>query len=333
MEYVTMKSLSHFCMILLVGFFLTGCSLSYDLNPQISSTAEYEQGSQKQKTIFVKDNRSDKQFIKGVTGLSGVTLEIANVKDPVNWLSQSLQQEFQGHGISTVTFTNDPAMEQSADATLVVDRYMIINSRKSGFHPYIAFHSFSGKIQSSDLDKTVISYFTYGKTPIWSMDEVQEPCFDMPAAILIKGIAAKVNHFALHYQMSDRQLDELNTKINEELQAESPATYLSVLELGQSNNPKAISYLKALADNSDTLIRACALSSFGMLGQEDTFGFLVEKYNKYKDIDRFMALKSIGDLGTAEALDLLKEARYDFQYSDELGFKYLVDLYLEADTK
>lgn len=308
---------------------LAGCSLKYNLNPPLKSTAEYEQTAKKQHIVYVYDNREDKKFVKGVGGLASIDLSIGNVDDPVGWLSQSLEKEFLSHNISA-KFTRDDSQKSSSDAILTVNKYQIINSRASGFHPYVAYHCFSGTIKSSGSDESIISYFVYGKTPVWSMDEVQAPCFDMPAAILIKGIAAKVNRFALHYRMNDGQLSKLNLTAKEKISSAAADAYLSVLEIGQSNNSKAVDYLKQLTENSDTLIRACSLSGFGMIGQKDALGFLKDKYNQYSDIDRFMALKSIGDIGTPEAIQFLKEARNDPQYNSEYGFKFVVDLYLDS---
>ncbi len=324
-----MKQLIHLPIIILLGFVLTGCSLKYNLHPPINSTAEYGKGLEKQKVVYVSDNRQDKKFIKGITGLSKIDLVIGNVDDPIAWLAQQLEKEFSSHNIS-VTFTNNEALKSSADATLTVNKYQIINSRSSGFHPYVAFHLFSGSIKASDSAGSVVSYFVYGKVPVWSMGEVQEPCFDMPAAILIKGIAAKVNRIALHYRMSDAQLNKLNKTTQDKVDSLAQNAYLSVLELGQSNNPKAITYLKSFTENEDTLIRACALSAFGMIGQEDTLEFLKEKYAKHIDIDRFMALKSIGDIGTPDAIQFLENARKNPQYTDDDSFKFVVDLYLDS---
>jgi len=328
-ESKSLKQLISIPIIMLLGFVLTGCSLKYDLNPPINSTAAYEEITKEQKIVYVNDNREDKKFIKGIKGLAGVDLKIGNVEDPVAWLAESLEKEFLSHNIS-VSFTTDTSQKSSADATLIVNKYQIINSRASSFHPYVAYHSFSGIIKDSKSNESIVSYFVYGKTPVWSMDEVQTPCFDMPAAILIKGIAAKVNRHSLNYRMSDSQLAKLNETTKEKISSAAPDAYLSVLEIGQSNNPKAIGYLKPLTENEDTLIRACALSGFGMIGQKDTLAFLKEKYAQYSDIDRFMALKSIGDLGTPEAIQFLKDARDDPQYIDEYGFKFAVDLYLES---
>ena len=162
------------------------------------------------------------------------------------------------------------------------------------------------------------------------MDEVQGPCFDMPMAILIKGIAAKVNHHALHYRMNDNELTNLNETTKKKISSAASDAYLSVLEIGQSNNPKAIDYLKPLTENNDTLIRACALSGFGMIGHKDTFTFLKGKYAQHTDIDRFMALKSIGDLGTPEAIQFLKDARKDPQYIDEMASNLLLTCILKS---
>ena len=312
----------------ILGLILTGCSLKYDLHPPISSSAEYEK-STKLHVVYVEDNRQDKKFITGITGLKSIDLQIGNVDDPVSWLAQSLEKDFLSHNI-TVTFTTDKALKMSADATVTVNTYQIINSRTSGFHPYVAYHSFAGIITNAASKKSVVSFFVYGKTPVWSMDEVQAPCFDMPSAILIKGIAAKINRFALHYRMNDSQLSELNNKAQEKVNSAAPDAYLSVIEIGQSNNSNAIGYLKAFAENSDTLIRACALSAFGMIGQENTLEFLKEKFAQHSDIDRFMALKSIGDLGTPAAIEFLKDARKDQQYTDDYGFKTVIDLYLDS---
>ena len=166
-----MKQLIRLTIIMLLGFVLTGCSLKYDLHPPITSSAEYEK-SVKQNVVYVYDNRQDKKFMKGMTALEGVDLKIGNVDDPVSWLAQSLEKEYLSHNIS-VTFTTDEALKTSADATLTVNKYQIMNSRASGFHPYIAFHSFSGTITNSNSKESVVSYFVYGKTPVWSMDELQ----------------------------------------------------------------------------------------------------------------------------------------------------------------
>lgn len=321
--------LFHLTIMVILGFICTGCSLTYNLNPPISSVAQYDQEKSGQRTIYIIDDRTDKQFSKGIGPLAGIEINIGNVEDPIVWFAQSLQNEFVARGISVQVSTEEPK-SNSSDIILIINKYQILSSRSSGFHPYVAYHSFSGKLQATDVDNKVLAYFLYGKTPVWSMDEVQQPCFDMPESILVKEVAAKINRLALHYAMSDKRVEELNAIVHEQIQTASPEAYLAVLDLGESNNPKAMDYLIKLADNEDLLIRASAISAIGMLGSEKEFDFLKNKYSQYHDIDRFMAIKSIGDIGTPEALAFLKEAQQDPQYNEEYGFKLGTDLYIEA---
>jgi len=318
--------------IALLGFICTGCSLTYNLNPPLSPTSsqsQYDPVEQQQQTIHIVDNRTDKQFSKGMGPLEGITINIGNVTDPIAWFADSLEKEFAARGIP-VRVTTEQADPGSSDPNLVIDTYKIISYRRSGFHPYVAYHSFTGILQAPGGDKTVIAYFLYGKVPVWSMDEVQQPCFDLPESVLIKEVAAKVNRFALHYRMSDKSVEELGGRTEQQITAASPDAYLAVLDLGESNNPNAMDFLKKFADNDDLLIRASAISAIGMLGSEGQFDFLKEKYEKCQDIDRFMAIKSIGDMGTPEALEFLHKAQEDPMYADDYGFKFATELYLEA---
>jgi hypothetical protein len=320
---------SNVIIIVLLGLICTGCSLSYNLNPPISSTALYDQDKEERKIIHIIDNRVDKQFSQGIGPLKDIDIKIGNVEDPIVWFAESLQNEFTARGIS-IEITTEKPTPNSPHLVLTINKYQIISSRKSGFHPYIAYHSFAGTLQAPAVDNKIMAYFLYGKTPVWSMDEVQEPCFNMPASVLVKEIAAKINRLALNHRMSDRQVEELNILVEKQIKASSPDTYLTVLDLGESNNPKAMAYLVKLADNDDLIIRASALSAIGMLGPESKLAFLKDKYAQYRDIDRFMAIKSIGDIGTPEALEFLKNAQYDPQYNEEYGFKFGTDLYIEA---
>lgn len=317
--------------VALLGFICTGCSLTYNLNPALSpnSQSQYDTSDQQQQTIHIVDNRTDKKFSKGLGPLEGITINIGNVADPIAWFADSLQKEFTARGIP-VQVTTEPSAPGSSDPELVIDRYQVVSYRRSGFHPYVAYHSFAGILQAPKGDNKLVSYFLYGKVPVWSMDEVQQPCFDLPESVLIKEVAAKVNRFALHYSMSDGRVEELAGTIQDQISSGSADTYLTVLDLGESNNPKAMDHLKKLADNDDLLIRTSAISAIGMLGSEGQFDFLKEKYEKCQDIDRFMAIKSIGDIGTPEAIEFLREAQGDPMYTDDYGFKFATELYLEA---
>ncbi len=71
----------------------------------------------------------------------------------------------------------------------------------------------------------------------------------------------------------------------------------------------------------------------GMIGDKNALPFLKKKFSQYTDIEQVMALKSIGDIGTPEAIEFVKNAQQHTQYSNELGFKFATDLYLQALSK
>lgn len=65
----------------------------------------------------------------------------------------------------------------------------------------------------------------------------------------------------------------------------------------------------------------------GTLGTEDTFEFVKQRYNSGGFNDRYMAIKAIGDVGTPEAVEFIKNLRDIEAYQNEGGFKSCVDLY------
>jgi hypothetical protein len=276
----------------------------------------------------IVDQRSETKFMQGISGLTRVELKLDNVDDPIMWFSQALQHEFTVRGIPLEIAAKDS--QSTPNLVLTVKKYQIISYRASGFTPYVAYHSFLGELKSGNQTDQILSYFLYGKVPMWSMSEIQEPCFDMPMSILVKEIASKINRFALHYSINQGNLKRINEQFEQKLKSGLPDAYISVFELGGSNNSAAMESLIRISDSEDVLIRASALSAIGILGAQNEFELLKKKYAQYSDIDRYMALKSIGDIGTPEAIAFLNNAKQDRQYTDENGFKFCVDLYLEA---
>jgi hypothetical protein len=316
--------------LFLFSMIYSGCALTYKLNPPPSSGITYDAGENKHAVMQIVDQRSDTKFMMGLSGLSRVDLKLDNVDDPILWLSQALQHEFTVRGIPVVIAAKDSP--SASNLVLTVKKYQIVSYRASGFTPYVAYHSFMGELRSGAQTDKIFSYFLYGKVPVWSMAEIQEPCFDMPMSVLVKEIASKINRSALHHSVSDENLKLTTERLEQKMKSGLPDAYLSVIELGGSNNPAAMESLIRISDAEDVLIRASALSAMGTLGAQNEFELLKKKYAQYADIDRFMALKSIGDIGTPEAIDFLKNAKQDRQYTDENGFKFCVDLYLEAYT-
>jgi HEAT repeat protein len=77
----------------------------------------------------------------------------------------------------------------------------------------------------------------------------------------------------------------------------------------------------------DELFKSCALTAIGNLGAENQFEFLKERFKSGGYNDRYMAVKAIGDIGTPEALQFVRDQKNTDVYQGEGGLKSCVDLY------
>ncbi len=101
---------------------------------------------------------------------------------------------------------------------------------------------------------------------------------------------------------------------------------MKVLELGYTNNPKAIEPLLNLASHEDTMVCACAVSGLGMLQASEQLPFLIEFYREHENTQKFMALKAIGDMDTEASHAFMDSVRNSEDYEEEM-IKEVVDLY------
>lgn len=313
--------------VIVLAVLFAGCSLKYTIPEPKVSGIQYDIAEKKHFVMKVVDQRTDKNFHQKISNLKNVNIELENVEDPIMWLSQNMEKEFLARGIPLEITAKD--LQNPPDLLLTIKKYQIVSRRVSGFSPWESYHSFMGELKAGNQTCAIRAYFFNGKVPVWSMSEIQEPCFNIPMSIIVKEIASKVNSCALHYTLSGEKLKAINNQIEEKMKSGAEDVCFSLLELGGSNNPDAMKPLLKMADTQDRFNRACALSAIGILGAQNEFDFLKKKYEQYSEADRFMALKSIGDIGTPEATDFVKKAKQNSQYSSENGFKYCVDLYLE----
>ncbi|HET6440325.1 MAG TPA: HEAT repeat domain-containing protein, partial [Anaeromyxobacter sp.] len=165
-----------------------------------------------------------------------------------------------------------------------------------------------------------------GKFPVWSMKEINGPCFDVPHSIVVKEIASKVNRAILGFQSTDAAVVALEERA-EPKTSQDNGPYMELIELAGTNNPRAMPILKKYAKHKDEFVRAAALDAMGILGAKDELAFLKERYARLESLDRFMALKAIGDVGDDESLRFVADQASDRMYSSEEGMKFLVDLY------
>lgn len=65
-----------------------------------------------------------------------------------------------------------------------------------------------------------------------------------------------------------------------------------------------------------------------MVDPVTNYDFLVNIYQKSDGMDKFMALKSIGDCDTEQAMSFLKAAKNDSNHGSEIGFEKCIDLFI-----
>lgn len=316
-----------FGLMAVCAFFIAGCGLKYTVKDPAVSGVKYEKSGVKPTVLRIVDQRSGRGFHEKLGGLSNVSIELENVDDPIAWLSQALAAEFTARALPVrIAGKNDKG---PADVELIVKKFQIVSRRVSAYSPWESYHSFRGEVKSGSRTTAIRAYFFNGKVPVWSMKEVEEPCINMPLSLLVKEIASKINRLVLYGIAGNAAVRDMTARAGELAKKKDDAACFPLFELGGSNNAAAVKTLVTFAENEDRFVRACALSAIGTLGVKDQFEFLKKKYTAHDEIDKYLALKSIGDLDTQQSVDFVKKAKSDPLYNKEFAFKYVVDLYLE----
>jgi hypothetical protein len=314
-----------------VLIFFTGCSLHYTIKDPAISSINYEKQDVIPSTLTIVDKRIDMDaaFILGQFGAFGkmskdVPINLDNIQDPIGYFSQHLERELNSRGIPVKISVGKTA---AGGLTLLVNRYQIVNRRATGFSPWESFHIFSGTIIKDGKERNIKAYFYNGKVPVWSMNEIEEPCFTTPISIIIKDVASKINQETFGLRVSDEGVTRLTDEIDSEINKKNYSNFWKVLELGYTNNPKAVESLKRYAQTDDEFFKSCAMSSIGTLGAAEQLEFLEGRYREGRYNDKYMAVKAIGDIGTPAAIKFLQDIKKEKDYEKEGGLRYCVDLY------
>jgi hypothetical protein len=311
---------------------VSGCGLKFTIKDTPASSFTYAKTDTAPATLTIVDQRKgeDAEFVGGRIGVGGmravsslVTLE--NMEDPIRYLSVNLEKELVQRG---VPIKCSVGKAEGPGLTLYVDQYQIVSFRLTGFSPWECSHVFSGRLVSNGKSNTIKAYFYNGRMPVWSMNEIAEPCFNIPVSIMVKDIASKINKIAFALSAPDSRVQELKAGIDADLaKKDSGETFWRVIDLGSSNNLSAMEPLKKYAQEKDDFLKSCALDAIGMLGPGQEMDFLRRDALSGSYNDRYMAIKAIGDIGTPEALLFIKEMKQNSSYQGEGGFRTVVDLY------
>ncbi|MBD3239070.1 MAG: hypothetical protein GF331_00685 [Chitinivibrionales bacterium] len=320
------------CCVLM--FVLVGCGgIEFPFLKPTPSDVRVE-GAAEKLIIGIVDQRTGNDSSYHAGRFSEIELEIEDSDEEWNevaMLAEALGKELSSRGVPATCVVG----KQDANVTLNVKRFQAINLRFTAFDPWRAFHVFLGELVTPDGTRRIPAYFYNGELPGWSMAECGMPCYSMPFSILVKDIAAKVNAATLGLKASDGEVERIVAAVeaheyDDGAEDEEKATW-KILALGATNNPKAVDKLKALADHEDQFLRACALAGLGMLASHDDgtfFAFLKQRYDKYTDIDKLMALKSIGDLPSEQADAFMQTVAADEEAMGDFGvMNYFDNIY------
>ena len=295
---------------------MTGCTQKFFIQTPTPSGMMYTDRLEKATNITVADERVgvDKNF-----SIGRVPVILTNIQDEMAFFKENLAKELKSRGLSA-TISDSKA----ADVYLNVYKYQMRNHQSTGFSPFQTATTLGADFVRGGDVKKVAFYFRIGKVPILSMKEIVYPCYELPLSIMIKEVASKINRLHFGLVMPTEKVQSLVNEINI---SKDNYMFLKVLELGYTNNPAAIEPLLKLTKHKDGYVRVSAICSLGVLGAVDQFEFLKGWYTSKDEDEKLMALKSIGDLNSPEAIDFLRTIKN----SDEYGhhrIKEVIDLFI-----
>lgn len=288
--------------------FLSGCAtnMQVPVKDPVPSTSPYAKtGTPSPVTLSFKDDRREEDKAKTVSGLIPMQLVYMDKPfDPVPWVAQHTVKELAARGLPVVLG------DGQAGTKVVVKRLRIENHRASGFSPFVTFTSVQADVVTDRGAQTITSYVKRGKVPVMSFDEVIDPTYNDPLAIVTKELAAKLNQRLFGQSISNEEVGALVAKVEQE-GGKAADAYLTVYQLGFGNNLRAVPELVKLTSHANEYIRLAAISSIGILQAADQMAFLTKLYENSTLIwqDRAMALKAIGDLGTDESRAYLQKQK------------------------
>ena len=296
--------------------FMSGCAQNYYVKTPTPSTSLYTDKADAETGLKIEDQRvgDDKNFSVG-----RLKVNLKNIEDEMAFLRENLIQELNSRGIAVVASESDDTPLQ-----FTVRKYRIRNHRSTGFSPFQTATIVSGDYVSNVETKKLAFYFRIGKVPMWSMKEVVDPCYSIPLSIMVKELASKINRFSFGLQMPREKVEALVKEIEG---SEDNFLFLKVLELGYTNHPAAIGPLVRLTDHDDDYVKVAAICSLGVLGAVDQFEFLKKCYYTRDKDEKLMALKSIGDLNTPEALEFIRSVKSSEDYDHE-RIREVLDLFM-----
>ncbi len=299
---------------------LTGCTKRFNIQPVFLAQNVYSSAEKaEEKSLILIDARTE---VNKPLNVGTLSVELSGMGDEIDYLGENITRVLNGEEVNIAYIKGN-----KADIKLKVLSYRIRNLRTSGFSPYHTFTTFSADLVNNDSSQRITAFFKNSKTPFWAFREVERPCYQIPIEVIVKEIAAKINHHVFKRTASDETVKKIVASISSESRDAASEQYLKVLELGYTNNPLAIEPLVRLTSDKETIMREAAISALGILRANGQFSLLKHIYETKGNIDKTMALKSIGDLDTEESREFIRKVKMSEVYSDYETIREVADLY------
>lgn len=275
---------------------LTACAPSaYTVKEPTPSSQRYQNANTTATTIGQTDGRAGDEKIFS-NGTLPATLKIGKQAiDPPAFLATQVSAELASRGLPVQVVNGSNGIPQASLHT-----FRIQNHRASGFSPFVTLTFISAELDTGTEKKRIGVFVKRGKVPVWSFDEVVEPTFSQPLSLAVKEYSSKIANALYNYRSADSEVDALVAKLSGTLDDNS---FLDVYALGFTNNPKAINTVAELTKSPNEYVRLAAISALGNLRASTQFDLLKSIYSSQTNqwSDRAMAIKSIGDLDTAQS--------------------------------
>ncbi len=310
--------------ILALAVVVQACSLNVPIDkPSVSELAYIQQGDVDSVTLKLEDKLGKNHELSTSSPLTINLNHEGSAIDPAPFVFSSLKKELEARQLN-VTYSDQ------SNNVIDLEKFNIISHRANGFSPMVTISTLKAELKTSEGTKTIASMVKRGKVPIWTMSEINDPCYSQPFELMIKEFAAKINSSLFHYSLADKDVETLVEKIKQESES-NDLVYFDVYELGFSNNPNAVEPLKEFTQSDNEYVRLAAISSLGIIGATQYYDDLKSIYMNAKIWqDRGMALKAIGDLGTEQALAFIasEKSKWSAQTTKEAKWNMaIINLY------
>jgi len=273
-------------LVLFAAMTAQACSLSYTVKPPAPGTLQYGGGPTAAPALAMRDARDGRTPFSD--GRIHIAIRFEGAPSELAYLQKEVPSLLRARGIALAEGTDaDPV-------SVVVRDFSIRNQRVSSFSPMVTFTRFSADVTHASQTARIAVYTKQAKTPVWSMGELSEPCFNRPLQLVVRELAAKLNRYFIGARASDSDVAALRARAAKE---EGADLLVVIEELGASNHPSALAPLTQLALHPSEEVRGAALGAIGTLGRPESLAQLVPLVSAgASHTDRYMALKAIGDL-------------------------------------